>query len=156
MPGCNPAPRVVPLVGLVGLDFLMLGQQLIEPADVPLDDRADEAQRRGLIAGRRGDLAIGHKLETAFIAQRHPISVVLPELVAEAVAERIEGMEEGIEFRIEVRLDAALPWSPTNRIISGSLQAALRSRTFSNSAQRASIQRQPSALSSRRRTITAG
>ena len=103
---------VVPLVGLVGLDFLMLGQQLIEPADVPLDDRADEGQRRGLIAGRRGDLAIGHKLETADIAQRHPISVVLPELVAEAVAERIEGMEEGIEFRIEVRLDAALTLEP--------------------------------------------
>ncbi len=32
---------VVPLVGLVGLDFLMLGQQLLEPADVPLDDRSE-------------------------------------------------------------------------------------------------------------------
>jgi len=51
---------VLPLGGLVCLDFLMLGQQLLEPADVPLDDRADEAQRRSLIAGRRGDLAIGH------------------------------------------------------------------------------------------------
>ena len=29
---------VVPLVGLVGLDFLVLDQQVIEPADVPLDD----------------------------------------------------------------------------------------------------------------------
>ena len=59
MPGCNPAPRGRTLGGLGGLDFLMLGQQLLEPADVPLDDRADEDQRRGLIAGRRGDLAIG-------------------------------------------------------------------------------------------------
>ena len=50
---------VVPLGGLGGLDLLMLGQQLLEPADVPLDDRADEDQRRVLIAGRRGDLAIG-------------------------------------------------------------------------------------------------
>ncbi len=33
---------VVPLVGLVGLDFLMLGQQVVEPAEVALDDRADE------------------------------------------------------------------------------------------------------------------
>src|SRR5208337_304183 len=33
---------VVPLGGLVGLDLLMLGQQLLEPADVPLDNRADE------------------------------------------------------------------------------------------------------------------
>ncbi len=86
---------VVPLVGLVGLDLLMLGQQLLEPADVPLDDRADEDQRRGLIAGRRGDLAIGHKLKAADIAQRQPISALVPELVADAVAQRIEGMEEG-------------------------------------------------------------
>ena len=50
---------VVPLGGLLCLDLLMLGQQLLEPADVPLDDRADEDQRRVLIAGRRGDLAIG-------------------------------------------------------------------------------------------------
>jgi len=35
---------VVPLGGLFGLDFLMLGQQLLEPADVPLDERADEDQ----------------------------------------------------------------------------------------------------------------
>jgi hypothetical protein len=90
----------------------MLGLQLLEPADVPLDDRADEAQRRSLIAGRRGDLAIGHKLEAALIAQRHPISAVLPELVAATVAERIEGMEEGIEFRVEVRLDTALTRQP--------------------------------------------
>src|SRR5208337_4796882 len=103
---------VVPLGGLGGLDFLMLGQQLLEPADVPLDDRADEDQRLGLIAGRRGDLAIGHKLEAALIAQRQPISALLPELVADAVAERIEGMEEGIEFRVEVRLDTALTHQP--------------------------------------------
>src|SRR5271157_5730328 len=51
---------IVPLGGLLGLDCLMLGQQLLEPAGVPLDDRADEGQRLGLIAGRRGDLAIGH------------------------------------------------------------------------------------------------
>ncbi len=80
---------IVPLVGLVGLDFLMLGQQLLEPADVPLDDRADEDQRRVLIAGRRGDLAIGHNHETALIAHRQHISPVLPELVADAVAQRI-------------------------------------------------------------------
>jgi len=86
---------VVPLGGLVCLDFLMLGQQLLEPADVLLDDRANEDQRLGLIAGRRGDLAIGHKLEAADIAQRQPISALVPELVADAVAERIEGMEEG-------------------------------------------------------------
>ena len=49
---------VVPLGGLGGLDLLMLGQQLLEPADVPLDDRADEDQRRVPIAGRRRDLAI--------------------------------------------------------------------------------------------------
>src|SRR5271157_896906 len=108
---------VVPLGGLVCLDFLLLGQQLLEPADVLLDDRADERQRRGLIAGRRGDLAIGHKLEAAFIAQRQPISAVLPELVADAVAERIEGMEEGIEFRVEVRLDTALTQQPDETIM---------------------------------------
>ena len=34
---------VVPVVGLVGLDFLMLGQQILDSADVLLDDRADEA-----------------------------------------------------------------------------------------------------------------
>src|SRR5208283_6151761 len=117
---------VVPLGGLVCLDFLMLGQQLLEPADVPLDDRADEDQRRSLIAGRRGDLATGHKLEAALIAQSRCASI------------------------------PRLPSSPTNRMISGSPQAALQSRTFSNSAQRASNQRQPSALSSSRRTITAG
>ncbi len=39
---------VVPLVGLLGLDFLMFRQQLLEPAGVPLDDRADEGQRLGL------------------------------------------------------------------------------------------------------------
>ena len=103
---------VIPLGGLVGLDLLMLGQQLLEPADVPLDDRADEDQRRVLIAGRRGDLAIGHKLEAADIAQRQVISALIPELVADAVAQRIEGMEEGIEFRVEVRLDTALPSIP--------------------------------------------
>ena len=103
---------VVLLVGLVCLDFLMLGQQLLEPADVPLDDRADEDQRRVLIAGRRGDLAIGHKLEAADIAQRQVISAVILELVADAVAQRIEGMEEGIEFRVEVRLDTALTQQP--------------------------------------------
>src|SRR5271166_193002 len=69
---------VVPLGGLVCLDFLMLGQQVIEPADVPLDDRADEGQRRSLIAARRGDVAIGHKLEAAAIAQRHPIDCLTP------------------------------------------------------------------------------
>jgi len=69
---------------------------------VPLDDRADEAQRRGLIAGRRGDLAIGHKLEAALIANRQHISAVLPELVADALAERIEGMEEGIEGKKDI------------------------------------------------------
>ena len=114
---------VVPLVGLVGLDLLMLGQQLLEPADVPLDDRADEDQRRVLIAGRRGDLAIVHKLAAADIAQRQPISAVVPELVADAVAQRIEGMEEGIEFRVEVRLDTALTQQPDEaddfRIIPG-------------------------------------
>src|SRR5271157_2189860 len=106
---------VVPLGGLVCLDFLMLGQQLLEPADVPLDERADEDQRRSLIGGRRGDLAIGHIHETALIAHRQHISPVLPELVADAVAQRIEGMEEGIELRVEVHLDTALTWSPTNR-----------------------------------------
>ncbi|MGZ3383006.1 MAG: hypothetical protein ACXVBB_22490, partial [Isosphaeraceae bacterium] len=103
---------VVPLGGLGGLDLLMLGQQLLEPADLPLDDRADEDQRRVLIAGRRGDLALGHKLEAADIAQRQVISALLPELVADAVAQRIEGMEEGIEFRVEVRLDTALTQQP--------------------------------------------
>ena len=103
---------VVPLGGLGGLDLLMLGQQLLEPADVPLDDRADEDQRRVLIAGRRGDLAIGHKLEAADIAQRQVISALIPELVADAVAQRIEGMEEGIEFRVEMRLDTALTQEP--------------------------------------------
>src|SRR5208282_5618582 len=87
-------------------------QQLLEPADVPLDDRADEGQRLGLIAGRWGDLAIGHNHETAFIAHRQHISPVLPELVADAVAQRIEGMEEGIEFRVEMRLDTALAQQP--------------------------------------------
>jgi len=43
---------VVPLVSLVGRDFLMLGQQPLKPSNVPLDDRADEDQRRSLIAGR--------------------------------------------------------------------------------------------------------
>ena len=147
---------VVPLGGLGGLDLLMLGQQLLEPADVPLDDRADEDQRRVLIAGRRGDLAIGHKLEAADIAQRQVISALIPELVADAVAQRIEGMEEGIEFRVEVRLDTALTQQPDEADDFRITQAASRSRTFSNSAQRASNQRQPSALSSSRRTITAG
>ncbi len=103
---------VVSLVGLVGLDLLMPGQQFLEPADVPLDDRADEDQRRVLIAGKRGDLAIGRKLEAADIAQRQVISTLVPELVADAVAQRIEGMEEAIEFRVEVRLDTALTQQP--------------------------------------------
>ena len=154
MPGCNPAPR-----GRIARRprrprFPLLGQQLLEPADVPLDDRADEDQRRVLIAGRRGDLAIGHNSSRRY-SPTSP-SALVPELVADAVAQRIEGMEEGIEFRVECALIPRLPMSPTNRTISGSPQVASRSTTFSISAQRASNQRQPSGLSSRRRTITAG
>ena len=62
--------------------------------------------------GARGDLAIGHKLEAAAMAQRQPISAVVPELVADAVAQYIEGMKEGIELRVEVRLDTTLTLEP--------------------------------------------
>ncbi len=53
---------VVPLGGLVCLDFLMLCQQFLEPADVLLDDRADEDHRRGLITGPGGLLARGQQV----------------------------------------------------------------------------------------------
>jgi len=52
---------VAPLGGLVCLDFLVLGQQFLEPADVLIEDRADEGQRRGLIGGPGANLAIGHR-----------------------------------------------------------------------------------------------
>jgi len=37
---------VAPLGGLLFLDFLVLDQQFLEPADVLIDDRADDGQGR--------------------------------------------------------------------------------------------------------------
>jgi len=98
---------VAPLGGLVCLDFLVLGQQLLEPVDALIDDRADEGQRRGLIAGPGAELAPGLQHDGTVLAGRDFLFQGLPVLLAKFPAERIEGNEEGIEFRVEDRLHVA-------------------------------------------------
>src|SRR5271157_3394223 len=50
-----------PLATMDAMSTLTCSQQFLEPADVLIEDRADEGQRRGLIAGPGADLAIGRR-----------------------------------------------------------------------------------------------
>src|SRR5271157_2716465 len=103
-------------VGPIGVfdrfDGLVPGQQLLEPALVPIDDHGECPPRLGLGAGSGSDLMPAQPVVEGGIARRPFFPEFLPFHRGIFRDQHVPGHEDGIERRVVDRLDNLLPLEP--------------------------------------------